>query len=145
MFEKILVPVDGSEQSIRALKMALSLAGQYSSKLELIYVVNTKAYNFIERPTVSSESVEQWLQVFRDHGKLVLDKIKQEEKLDGIEYTTDILEGDPGETIYRYAHEQGFDLIVMGSRGLGNLGSILLGSVSQKVVQMSTRPVLVVY
>jgi nucleotide-binding universal stress UspA family protein len=65
-------------------------------------------------------------------------------KADGIVTITEVLEGPPADAILRVAEARNVDLIVMGARGLGSLGSLLLGSVSQKVLAHATCPVMIV-
>ena len=65
-------------------------------------------------------------------------------KADDIETITEILQGPPADAILRVAKTRDVDLIVMGARGLGSLGSLLLGSVSQKVMAHATCPVIIV-
>jgi nucleotide-binding universal stress UspA family protein len=63
---------------------------------------------------------------------------------ENIEAKTEVLEGEVAENIIRYAEENDTDLVMIGNRGLGGLKKLVLGSVSQKVVQKASCPVLVV-
>jgi nucleotide-binding universal stress UspA family protein len=128
---KILVPLDGSENGQRAFEYAVSLAGKTNSKVSLLYVQESSIFNL--RPQVTKEL-----------GKRVLsDAVKQ---LEGkkIEVDQKLESGDPAKKIVEVADKAEYDLIVMGSRGLGAIGRFLLGSVSDHVGHYANRSVLIV-
>jgi nucleotide-binding universal stress UspA family protein len=143
MFKKILVPIDGSEESQKALQMAISLAKKFESKVKLLYVVALNPHEFADRPTVSVELSEQWVGELKKQGTHVLDKLRQDFSLNDLEYATLIEQGNPAVEICKVAKDDNIDLIVMGSRGLGSIGSMILGSVSNKVIQLAECPVLI--
>jgi nucleotide-binding universal stress UspA family protein len=62
----------------------------------------------------------------------------------GIAYTRHLFVGEPAEMISRFAQEQGCDEIVIGSRGMGNIRSMLVGSVASKIIHLATMPVVLV-
>lgn len=72
------------------------------------------------------------------------DEVKSLLEAEGLNATVELLQGSPAEIILNYAKEQGADVIVIGSRGLGGIREFVLGSVSHNVVQSARIPVLVV-
>lgn len=139
MFEKILVAVDGSAHSIRAANTAGELAKKVGTKA--IYLV--AVYDPI--PAYLGEPILQTIIDARlDEANVVI-----EEGLNGLgnvgcEVHTEVLEGPPADAIIEVANVRGVDLIVVGSRGRGQLSGLILGSTSQKVVGHAHCPVIVV-
>lgn len=139
MFETILVAVDGSDQSFKGVDAAINLAEHYGSKLVMLSVYrhhsmleNThslvKGREEIEPPDstlrrLARDFVEAAVKRAKDAG---LAKVEGEVK-----------RGHPARTIVSIAQERKADAIVMGSRGLGDFGALLLGSVSYKVNSMA--------
>jgi nucleotide-binding universal stress UspA family protein len=121
---KILVGVDGSEHSRLALMEAINVAKQFSGFIKVIKV---------HKQDMEAEADK------------VLKEVEQYLKTEGIKHeSTSILGSNPSRAlVYMAKHEQ-FDLIVVGSRGLGSAVSLLLGSVSRQVVTKASCDVLVV-
>jgi nucleotide-binding universal stress UspA family protein len=83
--------------------------------------------------------------LLRTIGDLLLEKLSADVRARGLaNVATRLLNGDPADEILAYASETGVDLIVTGSRGLGGLKSLFLGSVSRRLVENATTPCLVV-
>lgn len=143
MFTNILVAVDGSEHSRRAVRYASDIAEKYKASLHIVHAPQIE----IETLSLGSGS----LGVLPTHeriealGKPVMEKAQAWAKDAGHEAdATSILTGDTTECILGYAEQNGVDLIVSGSRGLGNLRGLLQGSISQKLTAHSSCPVLTV-
>ncbi|TQR18489.1 universal stress protein [Psychrobacillus soli] len=138
MYEKILLAADGSENSLRASVEAIKIASMNSEcKVDIIYVADfAKSKNEILH-TQGKEALD-----FSRRQKLI--PIQELLQAKNIPYTTNILRGEPGPTIIRYANEHAFELVVIGSRGLNALQEMVLGSVSHKVVKRVNCPVLIV-
>ena len=135
--KKILVPVDGSESSRRAFEKAVELAAALKAKLAFLYVAN------VNQLAVNSCLSAELLEAVNKAGDIVLTHA-EENAPEGVE-TERILEtGSPAPTIVDVAEDCGADLIVMGSRGLGLVKGVLLGSVSQYVVENAKCAVMVV-
>ncbi|SEQ92273.1 Nucleotide-binding universal stress protein, UspA family [Virgibacillus subterraneus] len=137
MFKKIMLATDGSEHSARSAKYAIELAEKFDGKIEIVYAVDGQ--------TSKSD-------VLHHANKFEVDK-KRKEKIkavknllesSGVEYETNILHGEAGPTIVEHANENEFDCVVIGSRGLNNLQTLILGSVSHKVAKRADCPVLIV-
>jgi nucleotide-binding universal stress UspA family protein len=139
MFEKILLAVDGSEHALHSAHAAADLARAVNAKEFRIVV----AYDFIP-PYLGEPNMQ-----FAIDGRIEeADKIMKA-AIDAVgdlpcEIHTEILEASPAEAIISVANTRKSDVIVMGSRGLGTLAGLLLGSTSQKVVSHAPCPVLVI-
>ena len=136
---KILVCVDGSEQSKKALeKAALIAKGCKASDVALIHVYEPKLDMFYAYEGITPEQIELF-QEMRENQKKEAEKILSEalklleEK--NLKARTILKEGHPSRTIIEVAREGGFDMIILGSRGLGGLKKLFLGSVSNAVLQ----------
>lgn len=137
-FRHIVVAIDGSEHSDRALMCARALAGRFGSTLRLVHAFPHTS------DLLGYEDYEKLIARREMAGQTIIDRGR--EKLGG---TTagiheELLEGPPAEAIVRVAETRHADLIVMGTRGLGGLQGLVLGSVSHKVLQYAPCPVLVV-
>lgn len=137
MIKKILVPVDGSAGSDRAVAQAIGIASSCGAKICFLYVAN------INQLAINAYLSDAILAAVRKAGQVILDRAKNMMPRE-IEYETFSETGSPAVMILEYEKKLGVDLIVMGSRGLGLIKGVLLGSVSQYVVEQSTCPVLVV-
>lgn len=135
--EKILIPVDGSDSSERALGKAIELANALKAKLIFLYVAN------VNQLAVNSCLSAELLEAMNKAGDVVLTHA-EESSSNGIETERVMETGSPAPVIIDVAEEHGVDLIVMGSRGLGLVKGVLLGSVSQYVVEHAKCAVMVV-
>ena len=151
MFDRILVPLDGSEYSLKALKLAVQIAKSHDSKklaLINVYSVTVPAYGFSELGGLgmNAEVYQAMLDAGRDNSAKTVGDGKNLAIAQGISaelIETFSIEGHAVEEIVRTAKENEFDLIVMGHRGKGRFET-LLGSVSHGVTSHAPCPVLVV-
>ena len=139
---KLLVPVDGSENSDRAVDFVIKKAGWCREPVE-IHLLN------VQPPIVSGNVTmfirqEQLNDYYQEEGLKALQSARAKLDAAKVPYRHHIRVGDPAETIARYAKEQGCDQILMGTRGLGTVTSLLLGSVATKVIHLADVPVLLV-
>ena len=143
MYNKALVALDGSQQAFKALDAAVSLVRQGSVKeLGLLYVVSVP-HQVVTTDGMSVNFVPEFQEGQNKLAKEVLEKAS-EKVGDGIKAETIIESGNPADAIIRLAEKNGYDLIVIGNRGLNQLQRIFLGSVSTKVVSNAACSVLVV-
>lgn len=144
MFRDILVAVDGSSHAERALSEAIDLARQSEGSLTLVTVVpelTTWALGAGFTPAVDYEALHNDLdREYREMLDAARAKVPPE-----VPSRSVLLEGRPGQAIAGEARSGGHDLVVMGSRGRGELRSMVLGSVSEEVLHASPVPVLVVH
>jgi nucleotide-binding universal stress UspA family protein len=140
MYEKILVPTDGSKGTNDAVEHALDIADKYDATVHALYVVNTSAYSTL--PADSNwESITAALE---EEGKQATAEIAEMMEESDVDTVREVEEGVPHKTILEYADDNGVDLIVMGTHGKTGLDRFLLGSVTEKVVRASETPVLTV-
>ncbi len=148
MIKKILVVIDGSEQSDKALDFALDLARNYSAEIVLINVLSPSLLSYVynSRMFVPNVDYSKYLKQIRTpHEKLLskaLDKAKNFQET--LKVSKELVEGRPAEKIVETAKKGMFDLIVVGSRGLSGFKEIFLGSVSVRVADKAHCPVLIV-
>ncbi len=137
MFNKILVPVDGSEYSKKAVNLACDLVKKFKSELTIIFVVTPPILFGAEASIVDFKPLE-------DAGKKILHSSKKVAKDCGIKPVGRLEIGQAADKIIQIAKDEKFDLIVMGSRGMSAVKSFLMGSVSDKVSHHAPCPVLIV-
>lgn len=143
--DKILVPVDGSPTSEHAAEKAIEVAKKFNSKLTFLVVaknpeiIGTGAGGigpvFIPKEHVDELKAEQ---------VELMDYVIEKLDLEGVDYETRILIGEPFEEIIALAENENFDLIIMGRRGFSKIKRFFLGSVSQRVISGSPCPVLII-
>jgi nucleotide-binding universal stress UspA family protein len=138
MFRKILVAVDGSRHSSRALEFADDLSRRYKAPLLLLH-----AFPHVS-DLLGTPQYERMLEARSLIGEQLLASAHAQVN-ERTQVETQLIEGPPAPAILRVAAEEGCDLIVVGSRGHGQLAGILLGSVSSVVAQRAGCPVLIVH
>ncbi|MFQ6085877.1 MAG: universal stress protein [Candidatus Bathyarchaeia archaeon] len=138
MISKILVPVDGSEYASKAISYAIFLAQSCGAEITLIHVI----------PSPTPVSPEIWntgvMGQMEKRGKGILKEGTRTVKRAGLKVDHILEYGDPGTMVIQAAEKGDFDLVIMGSRGLTRLRSLLMGSVSYKVSHRAKCPVLIV-
>jgi nucleotide-binding universal stress UspA family protein len=149
MINKILVPVDGSEHSDRALNYALDLAEKYSAKIKLLSVaqpVVAVGPMFVTQPMLPPESTTIYVkEIEAAHKKMLTEAFKKAKKTKpNLSISKMLVDGRPADRIVEIANKEKFDLIVMGSRGAGGIKEFFLGSVSDRVADEARCPVLLV-
>ena len=146
MFKKILVAIDGSENSKRALEYAAKLQALTNSDLLLLTVYRHHSLLEASMSMVRSDKSPPTMDdAMREHATGVADQAKIWAKEAGAENVRAFVKGgQPARTIVKFSQEHGADLIVIGSRGHGDLEGYLLGSVSHKVTSLAKIPVMVV-
>ena len=137
MLKNILVPVDGSEGADHAIIHAVSLAEKYGAKIHFLYVAN------INQLAINALLSDAILESVTKAGNIILEGAVSKVPA-GIETSTTSDTGSPAVVILDFAENNNIDLIVMGSRGLGVVKGVLLGSVSQYIVEQAKCPVMVV-
>lgn len=133
---KILVPVDGSANSLRGLEAAASLASKIGSSVILLHSVYEPSRRETGGSQISSERGAE-IRKMMDNAEAVLQKA-------GVQYTKTVISGDVGHSVVRVAHSKKVDMIVIGSRGRGAMREVFFGSTTNYVVHASKVPVLIV-
>ena len=140
MFTNILVPVDGSDNSYRALDAALVFSEKLGSNISVIHVMEEIPITHIG----SEKLLNELLQTYKKENQDILSKCSQIATQKGLTIKTVLLQGNPASAILDFSKKEKFDLIVMGSRGLGKFKELILGSVSSKIVHHSPSGILLI-
>src|SRR6056297_3069869 len=137
MYEDILLPYDGSEGAAEVLHHASEIAHWADATIHVLYVADTTrdSVTVVEGHTV--DALAQQGEDIVDEAAKTLDTL-------GVSYSTDVVQGNPAPTIVDYAQRYDQDLIVMPTHGREGISRYLIGSVSEKVVRLSSTPVLTV-
>jgi len=145
MFRRMLVPVDGSPHSKRAVEAAVGLAKRLEASVYLLHVIRNLSLPIeIMEMIAAGEITESRMEILQNSAQIILDNARRSFEAAGLtEITSDYVIGDPAYKILEYAEENGVDLIVIGHRGLGP-HSGLLGGVSTNLLNMTTISCLVV-
>lgn len=145
MFKKILVPIDGSKQSYIALENAITLQSKFDSELLILTVFRHYSHKEASMSMAVADMDESMDEILRKHATHVAEEGKQLAIKEGsVNVRAFVKNGPPARTIVDFSKKREIDLIVLGSRGEGDLESFLLGSVSHKVTGLASCPVLVV-
>lgn len=138
MYEKIVIPTDGSEQAKEAVKHGLAIAKSLGVKVLAVYVLDTSAFAVLPRDSLTTDIYSI---LNREAAEAVNYVVREGKKL-GVFVESKISEGAPSEEIIKISSVK--DLIVMGTKGRTGLARMLLGSVAENVVHHAHCPVLVV-
>jgi len=143
LFSRILVALDGSEFSLKALEFAIDIAKKYRSQLVLVHVVMRQIYaiNPPEAGIIAGTAIVRELET---EGRAILAKGDDTVRSQGLSVEVRLRQGVPAEELLRAAVDEKADLIVLGSRGLSQVKAFLLGSVSDKVSHHAKCPTLIV-
>jgi nucleotide-binding universal stress UspA family protein len=137
MYNKILLPTDGSEGSEAALEHALDLAGKYDAELHILFVADIR----VDSPN------DIWANVLgqlEEIGEEATSEIAKKVEENDIEVVKEVMRGIPYKKINSYTEENDIDLIAMGTHGRTGVDRLLIGSVTEKVIRTSEKPVLTV-
>lgn len=135
--KKILVPLDGSSNSFRGLDVAIHMARESHASITGLYVAG------IVKPRTGGP-ITPLEKILLDHAQKIMKKAKLIAAKRGILFFDRVSYGDDGKMIVDVAEKQNFDLIVIGSRGMGATRELFLGSTSNYVLHKSQKPVLIV-
>jgi nucleotide-binding universal stress UspA family protein len=138
LITSILVPVDGSDHAEKALNYALNLAEKHDAKVEIVTVV--------DEVKMAPDWAREYSEKLREQAEeaLISTFSKAVKQKPNIKISKCLAEGYASEEILICAEKGHHDLIVMGSRGMGLVRGIFLGSVSSRVVNQAEIPVLIV-
>lgn len=146
LFKNILVPVDGSIHAMKALELAVQLEETFDATIHVLSVYKHMSYSESTHSLVRNRTVTERPDSARKQAatELVQAFASEAERLGATAVKAVTRRGKPSRIIVDYAAEQGIDCIVMGGRGLGDAGGVLLGSVSHKVAALSPCTVITV-
>jgi nucleotide-binding universal stress UspA family protein len=142
MFEKILYPTDFSDVSKKALDYIKQLKQSGTKEVIVLHVIDEREIDSIfQHAAVRFEDI---VRSIRAEARKKMDAIERELKKDALAVKVRIERGIPFQEILRIEQDEGVSAIVIGSHGKTNLKEMFLGSVSEKVIRKSKKPVLVV-
>ena len=136
-FKKILVPIDGSKYSEKALEHACEISKVFDSELVLLYVVERS-------PLINLLDRSEYLKLLENFGSKALDKANSILCKKGITAKTFLKKGSIVNEIEKTVKKEKIDLIIVGSKGLGAITRTLLGSISNKLAQSSSCSLLII-
>ncbi|MBX9903946.1 MAG: universal stress protein [Burkholderiales bacterium] len=139
---KLLVAVDGSDNSARVIDFLIRESALYKAPIELHLLnaqmtlggVNVKMF-------INSDSLKKY---YKEEGEKALASARRQLDAAKVPYTPHISVGEPAEVIAAFVKSQGCDRIVMGCRGLGAVSGLVLGSVATKVLHLTQVPVTLI-
>jgi len=138
MYDRVLIPTDGSTASEGAIEHAIDLAKQYGATLHALYVVDSGTYSSLE---AAADVVADEL---RAEGSEAVEAIAARAEDGGVTAETAIETGVVHKSIVDYVDREGIDLVVMGTHGRTGVDRFLLGSVAEKVIRTADAPVMTV-
>jgi nucleotide-binding universal stress UspA family protein len=138
--ETILVPTDFSENAEKALETAIQFATAFGARIELLHVYDIPDLTTVYEITFPAE-VDAGI---RSAASRKIEEWKRRTMADGVEVSTFLEFGSPSQIIVQHAKKSKADLIVIGTRGLGGIKHVLLGSVAERTVRSSPCPVLTI-
>ena len=140
MYRRILVPSDGSEHALKAVRVAAGLAKEFDSEVVLLCVVSVPQA-LVMTAGIGEQVLDEYIE---QTGREALDPALRILAEVGVGAEVKIQMGAAAEEIIREAHETRADLIIMGKRGMGEIKGLLLGSVSDRVTHGAHIPVLLI-
>ena len=141
-FQRVLVPVDESRPSHNSLAVAAGIARASEATVVLAHVAETSYAR--DREEMLATYGQSTVEDFRKYGEDLLKNTAESETFSGLEVETETMFGDPARSLLDLADRGNIDAIVMGSHGRGTWGTMLMGSVSQRVVHEAKVPVVIV-
>lgn len=146
MIERILAAVDGSQAAERAVALASELARATGAELVLFHAIRDLPLPPELREMMAAGEInESRRELLEQTGEILLERAgKRAADLGVVPARSEMQLGDPGNAIVAFASDNDVDLIVMGSRGLGQVQGMMLGSVSRKVCNLAATSCLTV-
>lgn len=136
--KRIIVAIDGSEEAKKALRLAAMFARRFESKLTIAHAI----------PKYDAEGeiepILEFGRLYEDRARTMLDQTLTAVDLPGEQMETLLLRGPPAESIAQAAEQPDVGMVVIGSRGLGAVARVLMGSVSDRLAHICSKPVLIV-
>jgi len=139
---KLLVPVDGSPSCLRAIDFVIAVAKRTQPVPEIhILTVHPPVPYANAAAAIGHEALNKF---YREEGEAALKPARERLDAAGVAYRPHILVGDPAETVARFTTDNGITELVMGTRGMGAVSNLLMGSVASKVIHLVNVPVTLI-
>ncbi|MEO7954474.1 MAG: universal stress protein [Polaromonas sp.] len=145
MYQRILVPVDGSQTSDKALQAALQMSKESGGCVRIVHLIDASAY--LSGPAGYLDFPSDLLGTMRDAGKKVLEDAANLAKIAGVQAEThlfDSFDGRLADVVSDAALQWNADLVVVGTHGRRGVGRMLLGSGAEQILRHAPVPVLVI-
>lgn len=136
------MPIDNSERATRALQYAIRLAKEIGPAE--LHIVHAHGLPLVYGEIAVYLMEKEAQQMLRQHSDDILNPAIKMAKASGITFSSEILVGDPPAAIVKCAEERSCDAIIMGTRGMGVIGNLVMGSVATKVIHLTKLPVTLV-
>jgi nucleotide-binding universal stress UspA family protein len=140
MFSKLLVPIDGFDNSFRALNHAIFLSKNMRAQITALRVMEYLPLVYIQSQQTLNTIISKYLK----ESENILNKSRDIGKKKGVRIETELRKGDAASNIIDYSKKENYDTIIMGRRGMGKLRQLVLGSTSTKVLNHSDCTVVIV-
>lgn len=134
------MPVDGSDNSLRALDAALLLSEKLGAEVTAIHVMEEIPVLHIQ----SEKLLRKLIDDYKKESQLILSKCSEIAAKKGLSLKTKLVQGNAGSTILDFCEKEKYDNIIMESRGMGKFKELVLGSVSSEVIHHSSCPVMII-
>ncbi|MFP4218585.1 MAG: universal stress protein [Salinarchaeum sp.] len=145
MFDRILIPTDGSEPAEHAIPTGIDLAAAHDATVYAIYVVEPVPLGgYAAGMSAASSEHSAYTEQQEEEAEAALDIVSNAGREADVDVVETIKYGEPDEAIVTYAETNDIDLIVMGTHGRSGADRLVIGSVAEKVVRGSSVPVLTV-
>jgi len=144
MYKKIFVPLDGSDLAEKVLPHAIALAKGSGAEVTLATVVELSLGAAGAKLDAFPQAAAEQKMALRGEAVVYLQKVQRDLKGQGVAAEVVVLEGDVASQIITYAEQKGFDLIAMATHGRSGIDRFLMGSIAEKVVRSTLKPVLLI-
>jgi nucleotide-binding universal stress UspA family protein len=141
IFKRVLVPIDGSNCSMEAGEFAIRLAKSYGMEILALHVIDETALASLSR--LARKGEEELREELHREGENYLNYLAEAAEREGVKFQKLIEEGTPHRAIVEAAEREGVDLILIGKVGRRGPRRILIGSVTERVIEAAKCPVLV--
>jgi len=141
LFQRILIPVDGSQLSLQAAKQGVYIARKLESKVVFLHVIDVRTIQTSSLAGMDPAVLKTRLRNVAERYLNEAGKLAEEEN---IKFENQIREGLPAEDILKEIEEKGIDLVIMSSKGMSGAHRVIIGSTAEEVVRWSRCPVLIV-
>jgi nucleotide-binding universal stress UspA family protein len=138
MYEHVLIPYDGSDESRTGAEHGLDLAASVDATAHGLYVMDLPG---VPRALALRDDEEEMRREYREYGERIMTELGEMAEARGVAFESALRTGSVSEEIVEFAEDEGMDAIVMGSAYRGKLGNIL-GGTTDKVVRTATVPVV---
>jgi nucleotide-binding universal stress UspA family protein len=141
MYDNLLIPTDGSEQAANAVEEGVRLASELGATVHALHVVDEFEAKIVP---ITGEQEEKRAE-YVEYGERITGEVADLAAEAGVDCVTAVETGITHKRVASYVEDNDIDMVVIGSRGLGGVEEMLLGSTADRVVRLVDKPVTVVY